>query len=41
MTKFINKLKKTVFGPFLVHFPNLEGKNIFFQKTASVMHNLI
>ena len=41
MTKFFNKLKKRVFGLFLVHFPNFGGKNFFPGKSGSVMHNFI
>ena len=29
MTKFFNIFKKTVFDPFLVHFPNFWGKKNF------------
>ena len=35
MTKFFNILKKTpVFGPFLAHFANFGGKNIFLENPA-------
>ena len=35
MTKFFNKLKKkNVFGPFLVHFHNSWGKQIFLENPA-------
>ena len=41
MTKFFNIFKKTVFDPFLVHFPNFGGKKIFPGKSGSVTHNFI
>lgn len=28
----MNKFKRPCFDPFLVHFPNFEGKYIFFRK---------
>ena len=34
MTKFFNIFKKTVFDPFLVHFPNFGGKNFFLENPA-------
>ena len=30
MTKFLNKSKNLVFGPYLVHFPNFGGKKQIF-----------
>ena len=41
MTRFFKKFKKPFFDPFLVHFPNFEGKKIFSRKYGSVMHNFI
>ena len=38
---FFNKSKKTVFGPFLVHFPYLGGKKNFSGKSGSATHNFI
>ena len=35
MTKFSNKLKKHVFGPFGMHFPNFGGKKNFPRKSGS------
>ena len=34
MTKFSNKFKNPVFGPFWVHFPNFWGKKIFLENPA-------
>ena len=34
MTKFFNKFKKSVFGPFSVHFPNFGDKH--FQKNLAL-----
>ena len=34
MTKYFNKFKNPVFGPFLVHFPNFEGKKNFSENLA-------
>ena len=41
MTRFFNKFKKPFFDPFLVHFPNFEGKKNFSRKYGSFMHNFI
>ena len=41
MTKFFNKFKNPVFGPFLVPFPNFWSKNIFSTKLSSVTHKFI
>ena len=34
MTKFFNKIQTTVFGQFLVHFPNFRSKKIFPENPA-------
>ena len=41
MTKFFNKFKNHVFGPFFVHFLNLGGRKNFSAKSSSVTHNFI
>ena len=33
------QIQKTVFGPFLVHFPDFWSKKLFFRKFGPVMHN--
>ena len=38
---FSINLKNSVFGLFLVHFPNFWGKKIFSGKSCSVTHNFI
>ena len=35
MTKFFNKSKNPVFGPFLTHFPNFLGKKNCSGKSGS------
>ena len=39
MTIFLINSKDSVFGTFLMYFPNFGGKNFFSGTTGSLMHN--